>query len=576
MRTEAELRRTLRRIDGRGYKAYQDLRGGYDLGPLELHVDHVQGDPFAAPSRMRLRVAWDTAGWPTELLANRVRRTAFEDLLARRVAERVSGGRHARGSGRSGVVRIDAGGQEVLERTAARATPDYVEARIDVGLPAAGRRVLGEEAESLLLEELPRVAARALAAGRRAEHEAQAFAACVENHAAIQAALTERGLVSFLAEGACLPRASGASELPLRQGAALLVAPDVLRVRMQVPHPVEDADGEPTHEVSGLAIPTGVVLIVGGGYHGKSTLLRAIERGIYPHVPGDGRELVATVPSAVKVRAEDGRRVVGCDIHPFVSELPMGRSTRAFTSDDASGSTSQAANIVEALEAGATALLLDEDTSATNFMVRDARMQALVGREREPITPFIDRVRELYEDLGVSTVLVMGGCGDYFEVADRVLEMHDFLPRDVTGEAQAIAMASRTGRASDARAPITAAAPRVPVAASIDPSKGRANVRVDARGRDTLGLGEEVIDLRAVEQLVDPSQLRAIGHLLAHAREHALRPGTTLPEMLDELETLLDEQGLDALSRRADLARPRRFEIAAALGRLRTLQVEAP
>ena len=295
---------------------------------------------------------------------------------------------------------------------------------------------------------------------------------------------------------------------------------------------------------------------------------------MHPHVPGDGRECVATLASAVKVRAEDGRRVVGCDIHGFIADLPQGRSTRSFTSDDASGSTSQAAAIVEAIEAGATALLLDEDTSATNFMLRDARMQALVSREREPITPFVDRVRELYEGQGVSTVLVMGGCGDYFDVADQVIEMAEYVPRDVTDAARRIASGAGPRRASDARAPLQASRPRVPVASSLDASKGRRDVKIAVRGTHQLGFGVHDVDLRALEQLVDPSQTRAIGHALAYAADRLMAPGVAIPQLLDAMEALFDEEGLEALTRRANLARPRRFELAAALSRLRTLRVE--
>ncbi|MDD9871958.1 MAG: ABC-ATPase domain-containing protein [Deltaproteobacteria bacterium] len=577
MQTAEELRALLRRMDGRSYGAYRSLRGAWALGGgAALFVDRVQGDPFAAPSRMRLRLDSRDAGWPAALWRGRVRRIAFEDWLARRVAEAIAREvRGRRGSGKSGRVFIDAGGQAVLERSAAQVEEGFVEARLEVGLPAAGRRVLGREAEELLAEELPRLAAAALPCSEAALREAQRFADCAENHAALQAQLTERGLAAFVADGAVLPRESGASQRPLRSGAVPFRAPDSLRVTLDLPNAAPGPDGEMQRAVSGLGIPLGVTLIVGGGYHGKSTLLQTLERAVHPHIPGDGRECCAALPSAVKIRAEDGRRVVGCDIHGFIRELPQGRSTAPFHSDDASGSTSQAANIVEALEAGAKLLLLDEDSSATNFMVRDARMQALVHRDFEPITPFVDRVRELHEALGVSTILVMGGCGDYFEVADTTIEMRDYAPRDVSAEARRIATAQQSGRVREARAPLRAARPRAPLPGSIDAAKGRREVRIDVRGRDGLGFGEQHIDLRAVEQIVEPSQVRAIGYAL-HAARRFMTDGAALPGVLDELDALLDSQGLDALARGANLARPRRFEIAAALGRLRSLRVAVP
>jgi predicted ABC-class ATPase len=594
MRGEAELRRLLRRLDGRGYKAYQELRGRWRLGAaadVEFFVDRVQADPFAAPSRVRLRLAGEAERFPAALRATREARVALADLLARRVAAAASAAlagtwARRRGSGRSGLVAIDAGGQEILERSAVHLGDDVVEARIVVGLPASGRQVLGDEAERLLLAVLPALAEMALRAGSLPGEEAARHVACAENHAALVAQLAPLGLVAFLADGAILPRESGASPRPLRAAEAVpLVAPDSLRVELELPHPrVAAGSGRGAGRspaspgrIAGLGLPEGVTVIVGGGYHGKSTLLRALERGVHPHVPGDGRELVATTRGAVKVRAEDGRRVSGCDIHAFVADLPHGRTTRPFSSDDASGSTSQAAAIVEALEAGATALLLDEDTSATNFLVRDARMQALVPRAHEPITPFVDRVRELYEKLGVSTLLVMGGSGDYLDVADTVLEMRAFAPRDVTAEAQRVAAAIGPLRRREVGEPLAPAAPRVPIAASVDPARGRHRVRVEARGRDALLFGEETVDLRAVEQIADASQVRAIGFALAAARERFMGPGVSVAEILDALDALLDREGLDGLTlgtARGDLARPRRFEIAAALARLRTLRVE--
>jgi len=297
-------------------------------------------------------------------------------------------------------------------------------------------------------------------------------------------------------------------------------------------------------------------------------------------VPGDGREWVVSAADLVKIRAEDGRRVEGVDIGAFIGDLPGGRSTRAFASDDASGSTSQAANIVEAVEAGSSGLLLDEDTSATNFMVRDARMQALVHRQHEPITPFLDRVRELYDTWGVSTVLVMGGCGDYFEVADTVILMREYLPRDATREAREIAAEYASGRRPEAPAPLPPVTQRVPQPGSFDASRGRRDVKIDAKSLDLILYGRDPIDLRGVEQLVDPSQTRAIGYAIHLATERFMDGEATLREVLDALDELFEREGLDGLDpfhrpgrHPGNFARPRRFEIAAAINRLRTVHM---
>ena len=582
MKTIAQLRQILLQIDGRGYKAYKQIQGAYSGDSFILFVDHVQGDPFASPSKVRLRVSQAVADFPTELFSNPVRRMALEDFLARRIRAAIGERKPGRmGSGKSGLVTIDAGGQEVLQRTAVKITADFVEARLQVGLPAAGRTVLGRQAAQLLCEFLPEIQRKCLLWQSLQREEAVRFVECVENQEDIRSQLPGRGLVGFVADSAILPRESGISQRPLaRQKAIPFQSPEELRVRFELKNPIPSPDG-PVHEISGMGIPAGVTLIVGGGYHGKSTLLEALERGVYPHVPGDGREYVITVPGAVKIRAEDGRRIEKVNISPFIDRLPLGVDTVRFCSDNASGSTSQVANILEAMEAGASLLLLDEDTSATNFMIRDARMQALVHKEHEPITPFIDRVRELYERHAVSTILVMGGSGDYFDVADTVIMMREYLPADVTAQAKTIAERLQTNRKVEQPAPFQGVTQRIPLPHSFDASRGKREVKIDVRGLETLLFGSETVDLRHVEQLVDPSQTRAVGYAIYLAARRIMDGRRPLAEVLDELETFLEQEGLDALApfRRGEehpgnFALPRRYEIAAAINRLRSLRVQ--
>jgi predicted ABC-class ATPase len=571
MTAKEDLKRTLNRIDGKGYPAYKDIRGNYSFPGFTLCIDHVQGDPFAAPSRLRVMVPQRTAGYPPDTYTHPSRHIALGDFLARAVDAAISlatrEGSGRRGSGKSGLIAIDRPGQEILSRTAVMVDEKSVEARIVVGLPAAGRRVLGKQAAAMLCDDLPAIVEASLHFAANNPKALYAHLEAAEDADWLRAQLASAGLVAFVANGSLLPRRSGVDDHPLSQGAVPFQSPPSLQTEFELPN---------AGKVSGMGIPAGVTLIVGGGYHGKSTLLNALERGVYNHIPGDGRQLVVTDGSAVKIRAEDGRAVTGVDISPFIGALPNGTNTRSFGTTNASGSTSQAANIIEALEAGARLLLVDEDTAATNFMIRDFRMQELIAKEREPITPFVDKVRQLHHEHGVSTILVMGGSGDYFEVADTVIAMDAYIPEDVTAEAQAIATQHRSQRRAEGGETFGQVTPRVPLADSLDPSKGRREVKISARGVKTILFGTSEIDLTNVEQLVDPSQLNAIGQALFYARQQYMDGQRTLPQILDAVMNDIQTRSLDVLDNRplGDLASFRRHELAAALNRLRTLRVK--
>jgi len=392
----------------------------------------VQGDPFASPSLLRVRVPQELAGFPPPLYSSPIRRVALEDYITRQFAlairRFVKGNR---GTGKSGMVAVDVGGQEILERTACVVDDLFVEVRFSAGLPAAGRTVLANEAYAIFYQEIPKLVQSALYYTALDEDAVRRHVEVAEDAQALRDQLEVRSLVAFVADGSVLPRESGISPRPMPSGQAVpFDSPPELRVELQAPN---------RGKMVGMGIPTGVTLIVGGGYHGKSTLLSALEMGVYNHIPGDGREYVVSRAEAVKIRAEDGRRVEGVDISPFISNLPFQKDTTAFSTDNASGSTSQAANIVEALEVGSRLLMMDEDSCATNFMIRDERMQKLVPKEKEPITPFIDQVQNLHQEHDVSTILVIGGSGDYFDVADTVLFMENYRPRVVTQRAHRIA-----------------------------------------------------------------------------------------------------------------------------------------
>ncbi|HIE64307.1 MAG: ABC-ATPase domain-containing protein [Nitrospira sp.] len=566
MQTQQDLQDKLLRLDGRGYKAYKQIKGSYTFPDYTFIIDHVQGDPFAAPSRVRIQIPQSIASFPEQLYRSRSRRTALADFITRQFDRQAREKSRRRGTGNSGIISIDRPGQEVLERTSAFVNDQQVELRCFVGLPAQGRGISGHQAVEVLCEDLPVLVERTLKFHRLDRAAIQTIVETVEDADAIRAELQDRKLIAFVADGALLPRSSGIDSRPLSAEAVLFQSPAAFRVIFHRPN---------LGPIHGMGIPHGVTLIVGGGYHGKSTLLRAIERGVYNHIPGDGREFVITDPDAVKIRAEDGRRVVGVDISPFINNLPQKRSTTAFSTENASGSTSQAANIIEALEMKAKCLLIDEDTTATNFMIRDHRMQELIAKEREPITPFIDKVRQLYTDHGISTVLVIGGSGDYFETADTVIALENFRPQDVTERAREIARKYADERTREGGPSFGNIRHRIPLPHSLDPRRGSRGIRLKAPDAETIAFGSERIDLSSVEQIVEKSQVRAIAHAMAYAKSHYVNGHRTLLDIVELIMEDIQEKGLDRVASApyGDLVRFRRFEWAAAVNRLRTLAI---
>lgn len=566
MQTSNDLKNLLTRIDRRGYPAYKDTRGSYQFPGYVLSIDHVQGDPFAAPSKVSIHVGGRQAGFPKELYRLPCQRIALQDALTRRFGRLVGQASfQAKGSGHSGLISISRCGQEVLERTACQLDPSTgsITLRLEVGFPANGRTINARELEKILFDLLPRCVESSLFCRNLDKSRLQAIADLAEDQQAIRSLLPQLGLCAFVADGSILPRASGVSSLPMKD-AVPFRSPQELSVTLDLPH---------RGKLTGLGIRQGVTLIVGGGYHGKSTLLKALELGVYNHIAGDGREYVITDESAVKLRSEDGRSICRTDISMFINDLPNGKNTTVFSTEDASGSTSQAANVVEALEAGTCLLLIDEDTSATNFMVRDELMQRVIHRDMEPITPFLDRVRELYENHGVSTILVAGSSGACFHVADTILQMDRYVPKDITALAK---------READAFPVNTAPLPPAPLPSfdrhpTPSPEFRGDRIKLKSLGRDGVSINRETIDLRYVEQLRDGEQSVALGYAMVYAQQHLMDGKRTLRQIAAELEALLDRNGLEALcggrSGVPFLARPRKQELFACFNRYRSLRL---
>lgn len=553
MKTQAELQKLLRDIDHKGYKAYKVLEGEYDFGAYRLCIDHVQGDPFASPSRVRL-VYRNQGNIPASYFETKHRRAAVEDYLLRSLHRnlRAGEGRAAKGSGKSGLVTACRTGQEILETTAMRISKDAIETRIEVGFPAFGRTIAAGELSQILFRLLPDLAEKSFHLQPRMKQDLDKVTALADDQQSIREALVEHDLVAFVADGSILPRESGVSQRPMKN-AVVFESPDSLAVTLTLPH---------RGAVRGMGIRKGITVIAGGGFHGKSTLLKALERGVYNHIAGDGRELVITDASAFKLRAEENRCIHETDISMFINNLPMRSDTTRFTTENASGSTSQAANTVEALAAGSTVLLIDEDTSATNFMVRDNRMAQLVSDEKEPITPFIRKIRSLYQDLGISTILVAGSSGDYLSVADTVLQMDCYETKDVTARAKELA--------------VELIEEKVDKNDWVKKSVRKRQIeKARTHGWDTISLDKNEIDLRYLEQIVGESQTAALAYIMQYILDRLADGKKTIPQLSKESFDKLEKEGILSMTPKNYGAGPaayvRQQEILACLARYRML-----
>ena len=570
MKTSEDLKQILERIDHRGYPAYKDTRGVYQFGTYILGIDHVQGDPFAAPSRLHIQVAGRAVRIPKELYDSKHKKTAVADYLLRNFAKQLE--RHsfqAHGSGKSGIIQVTRCGQEVLERTACEIdekTGD-VTVRFEVGFPARGRTIQAGELVKILYQYLPACVEKALYYKNMDRNAVKQAAELSVDQEYIREQLKKEGLVAFVADGSILPRESGVSQRPMKD-AVPFASPDSMRITMKLPY---------KGMLTGMGIRKGVTLIVGGGYHGKSTLLNALELGIYDHISGDGREYVITDPSAQKLRSEDGRFIKDVDISLFINDLPNKKDTLCFSTEDASGSTSQAAGIVESMEAGSKVFLLDEDTSATNFMVRDSFMQRVICREKEPITPFLERARDLYEKAGISTILVAGSSGAFFHIADTVIQMDNYHPVDITAVTKKLCQEYPL---SDIEAPAfrLPESHRIMTRAKVAPSRHSRpgqpeRLKTKVHGKDGFSLGKTEVDLRYVEQLIDSEQTASLALLLKYACEHLIDRKRTLPEIITYLDTQLKRQGLSFFSEGSYIpcgyAMPRIQEIYSCFNRYR-------
>ena len=520
MKNLSDLKRELEKIDGRGYKTYKTLEGQYSFEDYILSIDHVQGDPFASPSRIRVIVN-NNNNFPKNLFDEKYKKITICDFLTRLFSKNIyKYGEKVFGSGKSGFIEISKCSQQVIERTSIIINNEKIEARFYVGFPARGRSVLSKELEKILFNIIPNIVKNTLIYNNINIKALNDKLKLLEDQEFIRKQLKDKKLIAFIANNSILPRESGISQKPLKDGKKF-ISPKELEVEFNTPN---------RGLIKGMGIPEGITLIVGGGYHGKSTLLKALELGVYNHIEGDGREFVITDNTALKVRAEDGRAITKTDISLFINNLPNGKDTKKFYTENASGSTSQAANIIEGIESGTKLFLIDEDTSATNFMIRDSVMQQLVSKDKEPITPFIDVARSLYKQKGISTILVAGSSGDFFDIADLVIQMDNYEPYEVTKKAKAL---SRGITNVNENLKVDIDFNRVILKGTIESSpKG---VKVKTLGKDGISINKENIDLRAVEQIVDNEQLNTIGAIMKYAENKLMGKNLTLAQIADNI-----------------------------------------
>ena len=564
MKSAAELQNLLRQIDHKSYPAYKDTKGKYQFQQYVLSIDHVQGDPFASPSKVSILVPGKVAAFDKCFYESSHRRIAFQDYLLRRIAAKIKEySFKAKGSGKSGLLGISQPGQEILSRSACIVDPATgdLTVRMEVGFPANGRTINAGELQKILFDFLPLCVRQTLLASSCKRENLEAVANLADDQQFIREKLSELDLAAFVANGSILPRKSGISSLPMKD-AVVFQAPPSMEMTLDLPH---------HGPLKGMGIKKGVTLIVGGGYHGKSTLLEALELGVYNHIAGDGREYVITDDTAMKLRAEDGRSIQNTDISMFIRNLPNGKDTTCFFTQDASGSTSQAAATVEAMEMGSGLLLIDEDTSATNFMIRDELMQRVVSRDVEPIIPFIDRVRELYETWGISTILVAGSSGSYFHKADCVIQMNRYQPAEITE----LAKREAEQFSLTLEKPDKAAAPSFRRVVKRDGAFAKEDrIKMKTLGMDGFSINRETVDMRYVEQLADPEQLTSLAYMVKHMKLHSFDGTRTLQEAVERLYEEIGIKGFTAFCGTdvpGNLAMPRKQELYAALNRSREL-----
>jgi predicted ABC-class ATPase len=566
MRDKKEFYAMLMDIADKPISEYGRLAGDFDFSRYVLKVSQVPSESLEQPALFIVRVPQTIAGFAPHLFSTPVRRTALEDFLTRRIAEQIDVLAHYDEQGLSRRhLMVAEPGQKILPRTSLLVTEEYVEARIYVRLPQRDGRIDADRVKDIFFDELTSVVNHSLIACNLDEQEMNHFVDVMEDADQIRQMLPTRGLVSFVGEGS-LPARLGDSDYPAFENTTPLTMDESLLVDVDTPN---------AGTVKGLGVPTGVTLIVGDEYSSRAALMRAIASGIYNHVPGDGREQVITVPDAVHVAAETGRSIQKVDISSMIPAQSGVRSD-AFSAEQADACSAQAAAMVEALEVGARALLFDESESSAAFLTQDTRLMGLMPEAGARVTPLSARARQLADDLGVS-IIVAGSASvaEFIPVADTILKIEAGRVSDVTDAAKKMDLNQLVTDSELVDVSSLVEKNRWVVPTSIDASAGPHDQMIKAEAVDLLQFGRSVIQLRNTSQIADKHQTATIGLILYYAKLRYMDEGRPIREIMDLIDRDLGTEGLECLSRdlRGDLARPRRYEIAAALNRLETMRI---
>jgi len=581
-----DLERLFRRIDGRGYGAGKQVVGRYQARDMLLWFTRAPADKFAPPGRLIVEFSPSKYGYPDHLFSDSTRRKCLGHFLSELVDSKI------RSSGVR-LLRIDSPRQVVLDRTSVSVKPERIQLRLGYHFEALGRRILGRKCAEVFCEILPQIV-RELRYKDLDEVSLLNLIRCVENQRAMRSVLPEMGLVAFVGNGSILPR-QGNTDKPMKRGVTPFEAPDSLEVSIEVPH------GDP---VSGLGIAEGeLTCISGANFQGKTTLLEALGQGIYDHIPGDGRELVVCVRELVFANKENRRIVRSTDISPFISKLPGVDDCSRFSTASASGSTSQAACIIDAIEAGAQGLLIDEDDSAVNLLVKDNRLRRLVPSDVEPIRPLIDTIKSLPREHRITPIMVVGALGEFTEIADTIVMMHDFKVEDATHRIlefrqdptvelmqevaerlptevkQVLGKAKEEARLSQVRGKrFGQIRRRIP-----QPVEMSGRIKTKHSGRDEILISTDSkkvsIDLRGDIQktLVEDSQVTALADAVVYSTRY-MDGSRDLSSVVDQVMQDVHKHGVDVISRSSlpgqrDYAEFTRYQLFYALSRFPLLEV---